>query len=91
MDARVVRDALTEIVEEVRSEPQPYCVEIRTYRYRGHSMSDPATYRTKEELDKYRDLDPIAKLSAQLIEEGSLTKEEFDEMDAKPSRSPWTA
>lgn len=52
MDVRKVRDALRTIVEHVRTEPQPYFVEARTYRYRGHSMSDPATYRTKEELDK---------------------------------------
>jgi pyruvate dehydrogenase E1 component alpha subunit len=81
MDARVVRDSLGEIVEHVRREPQPYFVEMRTYRYRGHSMSDPANYRTKEELEKYRGLDPIARLSAQLIEEGGLTKEALDEMD----------
>ena len=81
MDARVVRDSLREIVEHVRREPQPYFIEMRTYRYRGHSMSDPANYRTKEELDKYRGLDPLARLSAQLIEEGGLTKETLDEMD----------
>jgi pyruvate dehydrogenase E1 component alpha subunit len=81
MDVRKVRDDLGAIVEKVRREPQPYFVEARTYRYRGHSMSDPATYRTKEELDKYRELDPIAKLSAQLIEEGTLSKEQLQEMD----------
>ena len=83
MDARAVRDGLTEIVNKVREVPQPYWVEIRTYRYRGHSMSDPGLYRTKEELDKYKDLDPIAKLAKQLIDEGSLTQEAYDEMDAK--------
>jgi pyruvate dehydrogenase E1 component alpha subunit len=83
MDARAVRDGLTDIVATVRSEPQPYWVEVRTYRYRGHSMSDPGLYRTKEELDKYKNLDPIAKLSTQLIDEGSLTKEQFDQMDAE--------
>lgn len=82
MDVRKVRDALRTIVEHVRTEPQPYFVEARTYRYRGHSMSDPATYRTKEELDKYRDLDPIAQLSAQMQEEGALSKEEYEKMDA---------
>ena len=82
MDVRKVRDDLAPIVERVRREPQPYFIEARTYRYRGHSMSDPATYRTKEELDKYRSLDPIAQLSAQMMEEGSLTKERLEEMDA---------
>ncbi len=44
-------------------------------------MSDPGTYRTKEELEKYRELDPIAKLTAQLMEEGTLSKEQLEEMD----------
>ena len=45
-------------------------------------MSDPGLYRTKEELDKYKDLDPIAKLAKQLTDEGTLTKEAYDVMDA---------
>ena len=83
MDARSVRDGLRPIVETVRKEPQPYWVEIRTYRYRGHSMSDPGLYRTKEELDKYKDLDPIAKLAKQLTDEGVLTQEKYEAMDTE--------
>ena len=82
MDARAVRDGLRGIIDKVRSELQPYWVEIRTYRYRGHSMSDPGLYRTKEELDKYKDLDPIAKLSKQLQDEGVITPDKYTEMDA---------
>ena len=81
MDARAVRDGLGPIVETVRQTPQPYWVEIRTYRYRGHSMSDPGLYRTKEELEKYKNLDPIAKLAKQLTDEGSLTSEQYEKMD----------
>jgi len=54
---------------------------VRTYRYRGHSMSDPASYRTKEQLEKYRLDDPITRLRAQLTREGKLTNEKFDELD----------
>ncbi len=86
MDARAVRDGLANIVETVRNEPQPYWVEIRTYRYRGHSMSDPGLYRTKEELDKYKDLDPIAKLAKQLTDEGTLDKDAYDGLDAEAKR-----
>ena len=85
MDARAVRDGLAEIVETVRKEPQPYWVEIRTYRYRGHSMSDPGLYRTKEELDKYKDLDPIAKLAKQLTDEGTLTRRRTTRWTPRPS------
>ena len=83
MDAREVRDGLKPIVETVRQTPQPYWVEIRTYRYRGHSMSDPGLYRTKEELDKYKDLDPIAKLAKQLTDDGTLNQEKYEAMDAE--------
>ncbi len=81
MNFRDVRDKLGEIVADIRKEPHPAFVEIRTYRYRGHSMSDPASYRTKEQLEKYRLDDPITRLRAQLTREGKLTNEQFDEMD----------
>lgn len=81
MNFREVRDKLSEIVESIRKDPHPAFVEMRTYRYRGHSMSDPASYRTKEQLEKYRLDDPITRLRAQLTREGSLTNEQFDAMD----------
>ncbi len=81
MNFREVRDKLAEIVESIRQDPHPAFVETRTYRYRGHSMSDPASYRTKEELEQYRLEDPITRLRAQLTREGTLTNEQFDKMD----------
>src|SRR4051812_38707967 len=83
MNFREVRDKLTEAVDAIRKDPHPAFVEIRTYRYRGHSMSDPASYRTKEQLEKYRMDDPITRLRAQLTREGKLTNEQFDAMDKK--------
>src|SRR2546423_1377042 len=83
MNFREVRDKLSEIVTSIRKDPHPAFVEIRTYRYRGHSMSDPASYRTKEELEKYRLDDPIIRLRAQLTREGKLTNEQFDALDKK--------
>jgi pyruvate dehydrogenase E1 component subunit alpha len=81
MNFREVRDKLAEIVDSIRKEAHPAFVEIRTYRYRGHSMSDPASYRTKEQLEKYRLDDPITRLRAQLAREGKLTNEQFDKLD----------
>src|SRR5207237_1358066 len=78
MDFRQVRDTLSEVVASIRKDPHPAFVEARTYRYRGHSMSDPASYRTKEQLEKYRLDDPITRLRAQLTREGKLTNEKFD-------------
>ena len=83
MNFRHVRDTLSEVVTSIRKDPHPAFVEVRTYRYRGHSMSDPAIYRTKEQLEKYRLDDPITRLRAQLTREGKLTNEKFDELDKK--------
>jgi pyruvate dehydrogenase E1 component alpha subunit len=81
MNFREVRDRMAEIVASIRKDPHPAFVEARTYRYRGHSMSDPASYRTKDELEKYRLDDPIIRLRAQLTREGKLTNERFDQID----------
>jgi pyruvate dehydrogenase E1 component alpha subunit len=86
MNFRQVRDTLSEVVASIRKDPHPAFVEARTYRYRGHSMSDPASYRTKEQLEKYRLDDPITRLRAQLTREGKLTNEKFDELDKEAKR-----
>lgn len=83
MDVRSMREGLQQIVADIRKNPQPYFVEVRTYRYRGHSMSDPGHYRTKDELDKYKGMDPILKLKTQLELEGKLTEKEYEAIDAR--------
>jgi pyruvate dehydrogenase E1 component alpha subunit len=55
MDVFSVYEAMKEVADDVRENSEPYFLEIRTYRYRGHSMSDPQKYRTKEELETYQD------------------------------------
>jgi pyruvate dehydrogenase E1 component alpha subunit len=81
MNFREVRDKLGEIIDSIRKDSHPAFAEIRTYRYRGHSMSDPASYRTKEQLEKFRGDDPITRLRAQLTREEKLTNEQFDKID----------
>src|SRR3954462_11787545 len=81
MNFRAVRDKLSEIITSIRKDSHPAFLEVRTYRYRGHSMSDPASYRTKDELEKFRLDDPITRLRAQLTREGKLTNEQFDKID----------
>ena len=83
MDVRAVRDTIADVCAKIRKDPQPYWIECRTYRYRGHSMSDPATYRTKEELEKHKKDDPITNFSSALLKEGVLTEEEYKKMDAE--------
>ncbi len=75
MDVLAVRAAGEKAVEHARSGAGPYLLEMQTYRYRGHSMSDPAKYRSKEEVDKYRtERDPIDHVRKLLID-GKLADE----------------
>ena len=83
MDVREVRDTIADVCGQIRKDPHPVWIEARTYRYRGHSMSDPATYRTKEELEKHKKDDPITQFKAVLIKEGLINEEDFKRMDAE--------
>jgi pyruvate dehydrogenase E1 component alpha subunit len=58
-------------------------LEIRTYRFRGHSMSDPAKYRTKEEVEAYREQDPIEQLKNQMMAQGLLDEAAFEQLEEK--------
>ena len=79
-DVLVVRDRIKKIADKVRSGGGPALVNIFTYRYRGHSMSDPAKYRTKEELDKYKSKDPLI-VSEKVLLKSGYKKQDFDELE----------
>ncbi|MBL1352904.1 MAG: pyruvate dehydrogenase (acetyl-transferring) E1 component subunit alpha [Zetaproteobacteria bacterium] len=82
MDVLEVERKMGEAIEHARSGQGPIIVEMMTYRYRGHSMSDPATYRTRDEVDEWRTgRDPIARLQKQMIEAGLATEAEFKQKD----------
>jgi len=83
MDVRAVKAAGEKAVEWCRAGKGPYILEMLTYRYRGHSMSDPAKYRTREEVEKVRhEQDPIEQVRLRLIETKRATEDELKKVDA---------
>ncbi len=78
-----VYDAVSEAVERARTQHRPTLLELRTYRYRGHSMSDPATYRTKEEVERERHRDPIQRYTRWLVENDVRSEDDLKEIDAE--------
>lgn len=82
MDVEKVHNAMYEAAEFVRAGNGPYFLEIKTYRYRGHSVSDPAKYRTKEELQEYKDRDPINSLERLILKNGIADQQWIDTMQA---------
>jgi len=84
MDVLAVRAAGERAVEHARSGAGPYILEMQTYRYRGHSMSDPAKYRSKEEVDKFRsERDPIDHIRKRLIDDGILDDGQLKAIDTE--------
>jgi pyruvate dehydrogenase E1 component alpha subunit len=83
MQCETVHDAIAEAAERARKGEGPTFLEIRTYRYRGHSMSDPAKYRTKEELEAYKAKDPLERVKDTIIKNKYANEAWFDEMELK--------
>jgi pyruvate dehydrogenase E1 component alpha subunit len=84
MDVLAVRAAAAKAVQRAREGEGPYILEMKTYRYRGHSMSDPAKYRTREEVQEMREHhDPIEMLKKKLIDAGYVTEDDLKKIEAE--------
>ncbi|PPR27612.1 MAG: Acetoin:2,6-dichlorophenolindophenol oxidoreductase subunit alpha [Alphaproteobacteria bacterium MarineAlpha9_Bin4] len=82
MDPVSVYGNLKEICDKIREKPEPILIEAKTYRYRGHSMSDPGKYRTREEVQETREnRDPIERVRALLLLKKYISEEEVKEID----------
>jgi len=81
MDVLAVYNKVKEVVEDIRQTSRPYLLEALTYRYHGHSVSDPAHYRTQEELENYRRRDPIIQLAKHLQDLGFATEDELKQLN----------
>ncbi len=73
-----VHNAMERAAEHIRAGKGPYFLEIKTYRYKGHSVSDPAKYRTKEELKEYKDQDPVKMTESKILNDKIATEEEIN-------------
>ncbi|MBI1226836.1 MAG: pyruvate dehydrogenase (acetyl-transferring) E1 component subunit alpha [Bacteroidetes bacterium] len=100
MTPESVHEAIAKAAAHIRSGAGPYYLEIKTYRYKGHSVSDPGSYRTREELKSYQDIDPINITEEKIIKFGYATeaeieaikeriKVEIDEAEAFADSSPY--
>jgi pyruvate dehydrogenase E1 component alpha subunit len=83
MSCETVHEAIAAAAEHARNGNGPTLLEMKTYRYRGHSMSDPAKYRTKEEVEAYKAQDPIERVITTLRENGWIDDAGIEAMEAK--------
>ena len=102
MSPEAVHEAVGRAVKRAREGGGPTLLEIKTYRYKGHSMSDPAKYRTKEEVEEYKERDSIEFTKNKLIKTFNLTEEEIEAINERVKKeveesvkfaeeSPWPA
>lgn len=80
-DVFETRDRLAKAVEHARNDSQPALIELLTYRFRGHSMSDPGKYRTKEEVEGWKDRDPLHRAELELEREHGLSAADIEAID----------
>lgn len=83
MDVLSVVEMAERSVKHVREEHRPIFVEAVTYRYRGHSIADPGHYRTREEIEEWRRRDPITLFANTLVSEGTLSKQDIEQIDSE--------
>ena len=83
MDPEAVHEAVAEAAAHIRAGKGPYFLEIMTYRYKGHSVSDPGNYRSKDEVNEYKDRDPVKVLEKKMVEKGIMTEDEIKEVKNK--------
>jgi len=81
MSCEAVHECMKRTADRARKGEGPTFVELKTYRYRGHSMSDPAKYRTKDEVEAYKKVDPIEVVKEQIIKSNYLTEKQLEEIE----------
>ncbi len=80
MDPVAVHEAFEKAAKHIRAGKGPYYLEIKTYRYKGHSVSDPAKYRSKDELNEYKAKDPVIVIEERIVKDKIATQKEIDKI-----------
>jgi pyruvate dehydrogenase E1 component alpha subunit len=81
MSVEEVHRAVARAAERARNGEGPSLLEFRTYRYKGHSMSDPGKYRTKEEVEEYKQRDPLEMVKSTILDNEMASQADLDEME----------
>ncbi len=87
MSCEAVHESMERCATRARRGEGPTFVELKTYRYRGHSMSDPAKYRTKDEVAEYRDIDPIEVIGDKILKAKYLTEKQLEEIEQEVEKT----
>jgi pyruvate dehydrogenase E1 component alpha subunit len=83
MSAEAVHEGVSRAVKRAREKGGPTLLEMKTYRYKGHSISDPQKYRSKEEVDEYKDQDPIQSVRKTILSNGFGTEDDLKKIDER--------
>ncbi|HET9430863.1 MAG TPA: thiamine pyrophosphate-dependent enzyme, partial [Chitinophagaceae bacterium] len=83
MTPETVHEGVSRAVKRAREKGGPTLLEIKTYRYKGHSISDPQKYRTKEEVEEYKDKDPLHQVLKNILDKNFATQEEIDAINKR--------
>lgn len=83
MSPEAVHEGVSRAVKRAREKGGPTLLEMKTYRYKGHSISDPQKYRSKEEVDEYRDQDPIVAVRKTILSNGLANEDTLKEIDER--------
>jgi pyruvate dehydrogenase E1 component alpha subunit len=83
MSAEAVHEGVSRAVKRAREKGGPTLLEMKTYRYKGHSISDPQKYRSKEEVDEYKEQDPIQRVKHIILSSGLATEEEINAINTR--------
>ncbi|NQV53317.1 MAG: pyruvate dehydrogenase (acetyl-transferring) E1 component subunit alpha [Flavobacteriales bacterium] len=83
MSVEAVHNAIKKAADHAREGNGPYLLDINTYRYKGHSMSDPQKYRTKDEVNAYKERDPLAQVLSKIMEQGWLNEADVKKIEGE--------